>query len=336
MKKLFLAVAMTFGAMTMAACTAPVDSDGSQSEEATQGLRITEESDTVIVGDFASGENVVSFEARLEAPIVRSKLVVNGATYEFAVNVVDSKLDIDGHANTILAADAEVLRRLEKAFDKAGSPSKIREAMFRTIALMSAAPRGTTILHKSITPAAAPSELERGYCDNDDGITYLCGCNTIPSGCSNTYMGVGGPDGKNPLYKAGGVVSSQGSDTGSYGGYVSGCTSTPTYTHEHEVCEYSRDSSYHGRVTWAARCGWSASQCEGRCGAGCPNSYNFYLTKDCLDHDVCLNNHPGASATSTFGDCGNEFDRASGDFAYGTGASFASLCGSWMIGETTR
>ncbi len=336
MRKVLLVAAMTFGAMTMAACSAPVDSDSSQTEEASQGLQITEESETAIVGSYVSGESVVSFEARLEAPFVRSKLVVNGAAYDFALDVVESKLDIDGHSNTILAADAEVLRRLEKAFDKAGSPSKIREAMFRTISLMSAAPRGTTIVQKVVTPTAATNELNRGYCDNNDGVTYLCGCNTMPSGCSRTFMGYGGPDGANPLYKAGGTVSSQGSDTGSYGGYVSGCTSTPAYTHEHEVCEYSRDSSYHGRVTWGARCGWSASQCEGRCGAGCPNSYNFYITKDCLDHDVCLNNHPNAASTSTFGDCGNEFDRASGDFTSGTGASFASLCGSWMIGETTR
>ena len=138
-------------------------------------------------------------------------------------------------------------------------------------------------------------------------------------------------------------IGSIGGGTNSYGGWVNGCSSTPSYTHEHEVCEWTGSSdheagqgSYHGRVTWGSRIGWSASACEGRCGAGCPNSYNFYITKDCLDHDVCLDNHPSASSTSTFGDCGNEFDSASGDFVSGTSSGFTSACGFAMWGDSTR
>lgn len=333
MRKLFAIVALSSVTLAMTACAAPTESEQPSASEATAGLQITEETETTLVGSFVRGESVVSFEARLEAPVVRTKIVVNGATYEHAYDIPTATLEIDGHGNTVLAADATVLRQVERAFDKAGSPSKIREAMFRVIALMSAAPRGTTIMKKVIAPTAEAPEAERGYCDSDDGITYLCGCNTLGANCGKTFAGY---EGSNPMYQAAGIAGSEGVDNQSYGKYVSGCTSTPAYTHEHEVCEYSRDSSYHGRVTWGVRCGWSASECEGRCGAGCPNSYNFYITKDCLDHDACLNNHPSAASTSTFGDCGNEFDRASGDFSSGTGSSFKNLCGSYMYGDWSR
>lgn len=340
MNKLLGLVALSMG-LAMAACAAPAGSPDPTAEgaSAVEALQITDESETAIAGTYALGESTVAFSSRLESPFVRTQLIVNGATFDYELDVVGSKLTIDGHSNTILGADAEVLGKLEKAFERLGSPSKIREALFKTISMMAAAPRGTTLLRKEVVPQLAPSaELNRGYCDSDDGITYLCdpasNANSLPPGCSAYAAGY---NGSNPLYHANSVSGVGGGGDNAYvGGYVTGCQYTYTWTHEHEVCEYSRNSSYHGRVTWPARVGWSASACEGRCGGGCPNSYNFYLTKDCLDHDVCLNSHPGASSTSTFGDCGNEFDRASGDFTWGTGSSFASSCGFYMVGENSR
>jgi hypothetical protein len=307
---------------------------------AAQGLTVTSETDIAITGHYVHGGSVVTFHSELVAPYVRTHLVVNGAEYDVEKDIVASTMKIDGHGNTILAEDAAALAAIDKAFDKMGEPTRIREEAYKVLSLLSAAPKGTTITTKHIVPSmASKDEQNRGYCDNDDGITYICAANQ-GAGCPASYTGASG---SNPLYKATNGVTGVGGGTNYYGGYVNGCSSTPSYTHEHEVCEYSSSSdhesgqgSYHGRVTWGARIGWSASACEGRCGAGCPNSYNFYVTKDCLDHDVCLNNHPSASSTSTFGDCGNEFDRASGDFTYGTSSGFTGACGFAMWGDSSR
>jgi hypothetical protein len=78
-----------------------------------------------------------------------------------------------------------------------------------------------------------------------------------------------------------------------------------------------------------------SGSCEGRCGAGCnsgspcaliPTSYNWYGTKDCLDHDICLDAHPNAPYTSSSGDCGNEYSDAYWDFINGSSSSAASFC----------
>lgn len=334
-----LGIALALVALGTAGCAQNADLPPEEPTTGTsaQEITISEESETSIAGTFIHADTFITFSARMEAPVLSAKLVVNGAEIEFKQNIVESTLDIDGHSSTLMKEDTDALHGFEKAFEKLGAPTKMRDAFFKLVSLTAGAPRGTTLTPRRVVPKRATVEQDRGYCDSDDGITYLCGCNSVNSACSKTWIGYGGPEGNNPIYRAGGVAGvTKGVDSANYGGYVAGCASTPVATHEHEVCEWTRDSSYHGRVTWSARCGWSASECEGRCGAGCPNSYNFYVTKDCLDHDVCLNSHPGASATSTFGDCGNEFDRASGDFAYGTGSGFASGCGSWMVGENSR
>jgi hypothetical protein len=340
MKKLLAAAALASFAFATGCAGNVASQDPTAPASEASAITITSETDTELVGSFVNGASVISFEQHLVTPMVNTKLVINGAEYDYVYDIVHSSLTIDGHSNSILGADAAALSVLEKAFDRLGSPSRMREQLYKTISLMAAAPRGTTFKLRSIVPQTTKlEELNRSYCDNDDGITYICAQNNGGS-CPNSYTG---NNGSNELHTATQGVAGVGGGTNYYGGWVSGCTSTPSYTHEHEVCEYSASSdhesgqgSYHGRVTWGARIGWSASACEGRCGAGCPNSYNFYVTKDCLDHDVCLNNHPSASSTSTFGDCGNEFDRASGDFTYGTSSGFTGACGFAMWGDSTR
>lgn len=338
-----LTFAMTGCAADQVGPTEDPASDGTAAR--TEGLTIESETESTLKGHYVRGGSVVTFHARLVSPNVELHLSVNGAEYDLVKDVVHSTVNLDGHGNTILGEDAEVLHALEKAFDAAGEPSRIREEMYRAIALMSAAPRGTTLLTRVVRPMTLPSEeQDRGYCDSDNGVTYLCAQNDVSGTCSKTYTGTSTPTGDDPhsMYSNGGITGSDGG-TNNLGAYVTGCTSVPTYTHEHEACEWTADKSaeagqskYHGRVTWSSRIGWSAKACQGRCGAGCPNSYNFYITKDCLDHDVCLDNHPSASSTSTFGTCGNEFDRAAGDFASGTGRGFTSGCGFSMWGDSTR
>jgi len=102
--------------------------------------------------------------------------------------------------------------------------------------------------------------------------------------------------------------------------YMCVCRPTGAYaSHEHATAS-------HARVTWSAACGQSAPSCEGRCGAGCPYTYNFYDTKDCLDHDECLNHHPSAPSVSSDGDCGAEYVQARDDFLYGSSSTYLSMC----------
>lgn len=313
--------------VSVAACAAPAAGTGEPTTAAgssTSALTLTEETDTKLAGNYVHGDSVITFEEQLASPMLHTKLVVNGAEYDYDRDLVKSTLVIDGHGNTLLAADSAALAGLEHELDKLGQPTQMREALFKTISLMAAAPRGTTLMQKTITPKVAAAETDRSYCVSDEGITYMCSCNGIPSGCSANFVGWSG---NNPIYQSSG-------NSGAFG-TAYGCSGVPQINHEHELCEYTAEY-YHGRYTGYSYCGWGASACEGRCGAGCPNSYNFYYTKDCFDHDLCLDNHPSASATSTFGDCGNEFDQASGDFSYGTSDGYASSCGGYAPGDTTR
>jgi hypothetical protein len=68
------------------------------------------------------------------------------------------------------------------------------------------------------------------------------------------------------------------------------------------------------KVNSTARSGY---ECMGRCGGSCgsrwiPSSY----TKDCMDHDQCsnVNNASGGSSDSN---CGDEFNHAADDWAFG-------------------
>lgn len=305
---------------------------------ATEGLTITQETETLLSGSYTQGDSLVTFEERLATPILTTKLVINGAEFTYVRDLVKSTVSIESHGNTILAPDAEVLLKLDKAFDSAGAGTqpKMREAMYKTIAVMAMAPRGSTFINRIFAASAPKLEVDRSYCDNDENY-FICASNNL-GGCGYT---AGGYNGANPIMNANGTAGTEGGNQ-QYGGYVTGCTSTPTYTHEHEACEYSHDgsgidglSSSHGRVTWGKRIGWSAKACQGRCGAGCPRNWNFYIAKDCLDHDACLDNHPSSSSTSTFGTCGNEFDRAATDTATWSSDSYTSACGA-MWGDNTR
>ncbi len=97
------------------------------------------------------------------------------------------------------------------------------------------------------------------------------------------------------------------------------------------VCDddvaFSRSSSHdycpaHGYSAKSVRYGCSASSCAGRCGAGCGVADGVGAWyQDCLDHDVCNRDH-----NSQLGACGDEFNEAADDYAFGT-ISCYTTCG---------
>lgn len=97
------------------------------------------------------------------------------------------------------------------------------------------------------------------------------------------------------------------------------------------VCDddvaFTRSSSHdycptHGYTAKSVRYGCSASSCAGRCGAGCGVADGVGAWyQDCLDHDVCNRDH-----NSQLGACGDEFNEAADDYAFGT-ISCYTTCG---------
>lgn len=74
------------------------------------------------------------------------------------------------------------------------------------------------------------------------------------------------------------------------------------------------DAVAHGcAATWVAY-GNKASSCQGRCGAGCNWWFDDDMMQDCLDHDKCVDHHPGGGTGSGSPDCGDEFWDADGDY----------------------
>lgn len=77
--------------------------------------------------------------------------------------------------------------------------------------------------------------------------------------------------------------------------------------------------SYHDGVSHGCSASWDAygnyaSSCQGRCGAGCNWWFDDDMMQDCLDHDRCVDYHPGGGTGPGSADCGDEFNDASGDY----------------------
>lgn len=77
--------------------------------------------------------------------------------------------------------------------------------------------------------------------------------------------------------------------------------------------------SYHDATTHGCSASWDAygnyaSNCQGRCGAGCNWWFDDDMMQDCLDHDRCVDYHPSGGTGPGSADCGDEFWDADGDY----------------------
>lgn len=58
-------------------------------------------------------------------------------------------------------------------------------------------------------------------------------------------------------------------------------------------------------------------QCMGRCGGACGGWAPSAWAKDCLDHDICIVDQDGSNNFSNDTNCGDEFNQAADDYAFG-------------------
>jgi hypothetical protein len=304
MKTLKLLAATVVLGLTVVACgNTPTDQreEPAAATEATGegSLAITSESDYHVAGTWVFADTMVQFESQMsEEGVSTVKLTVNGAEFDSTFDYFTHGWQADGHKNTLFRAEIDALVRLEKKLDAAGKAGRPWERLYASVSQHGAAPAGYTFLKRQGSPTQAEEvqHRESGSVGND-GVTYICR-GTSGRNFSNNW---------DYSWAEHDSFGGEGSTNGTAG------------------------NTYHARMVTSSPGGCNvgytgAGSCEGRCGAGCPRTYNFYFTKDCFDHDVCLDYHPAAPTVSYSGDCGYEFSDADGDFISGTSSGYYWGC----------
>ncbi|MBI2394206.1 MAG: hypothetical protein HYV09_31840 [Deltaproteobacteria bacterium] len=236
------------------------------------------------------------------------KLVVNGADFDATFDYFTHAWTADGHKNTLFAKELEALQKLEKHLESVGKAGRTWQRLFTTVSVHAGAPAGYTFLVRS-GGAGVAAEVQHRESDavTNDSITYFC-------------TGTNGKAFRNSWDTQ---WAEHDSLTGEGG---SGRNATTGNEYHGKLWTNTPGGCRVGRATSSG--GNGRGSCEGRCGAGCPRTYNFYFTYDCLDHDVCLDYHPKAPTTSSSGDCGYEYSDAYSDWMNGSSSSYSSSCGS--------
>jgi hypothetical protein len=225
--------------------------------------------------------------------------------------------------------------------------------------MYAAAPAGHTMLQKTITPKAnlRDGDGKPSNTVSDEGIIYMC----VGSGGSHLYDQADWAWAEHDAVNAGMASNNEGSAASHWrlqGWAPAGCylnklttyswssapgianqgsspywlgtqVGSPSVATTNGSNSWTDGASYNDTGADTQDGTWTGGgSCEGRCGAGCPRAYNWYFTKDCLDHDICLDFHTTASSTSYSGDCGFEFSDAQGDFTWGSSVTYqGTYCG---------
>jgi hypothetical protein len=260
-------------------------------------MTLTQQTDYDLAGTWTYAATVVGFESHMSMEGVSTvKLTVNGADFETTFDYFTHAGQRDGHENTLFRPELTAMTKFATHLDGGGGKQgRVWERLFASVSMHGAAPPGYTFMQKTSSPNVKPEIQHReGGAVYDEGISYLC--------------------------------------RGYYNNEISDQYDWVVAQHDSMGGEGTGNGAYpnvsHGAYYWWAKTGcrvgdWTgAGSCEGRCGPGCPRAYNFYFTKDCLDHDMCLDYHPAASSSSWSGDCGYEFGDASDDFAFGLSSSY--------------
>jgi len=282
--------------------------DEAAAETAGQGtFTLTSQGDYDLIGTWTFADTVVQFSSHMSDEGVSTvRLLVNGAEFETTFDYFTHAWSSDGHQNTLFRHELTALARLATHVETVGTQGRPWERLYAVISQHAAAPTGYTFLQRSGSPTA-PQEVAHRESDAvwNDGVTYLC-----TGGSGRNYSNNWDYNWATHDSEPGEGGSPRNASAGnSYHGYM--------YTYSPGGC-YVGSNSHSGNSY--------RGSCEGRCGAGCPRTYNFYFTQDCFDHDICLDYHPAASTVSYSGDCGYEFGDADGDFAGGTSAGYYWGC----------
>ena len=292
--------------------TTPAAAPGATTESSEGTLTIAQNDDYTLVGTFVTGSSLIQFASKMtDDGISTVELTVNGATFDVTSDLQEFTTNEDGHGNTLFKEDRDSLLQMEKALDAKGEKGRTWERLFKVVSAHAGAPVGHTFLKLAISPkgidVARDGSGRPSGTVSDEGITYQC----------SGYYGY-------HLYNSWDWVWYE---HDSVNGSIS-------YTNE-GATNYTSPNSAHWRLqAWypaGCRLGdwYGRGSCEGRCGAGCPRTYNFYFTKDCGDHDTCLDVHPNNGSTSSSGDCGWEYSDAYGDWLNGSSSTYQYWdCGS--------
>lgn len=308
MRSILAALALTVFA---SGCVAPETTGGSgaptEGASSSGSFALSTDGDYDVAGTWEYADVVVQFESHIsEEGVATVKLTVDGADFDTTFDYFTQAWEADGHKNTLFRPELDALLKLENYLDNNGKQGRPWERLFTAVSQHGAAPPGYTFLKRTGSPTQKDEVQHReSNAVWNDGVTYLCsggnGRNYSNSWDYNwaTHDSLSGEGGSPRNASAGNT----------YHGAM--------YTYDAGGC-YVGSSAHSGNS--------GHGSCEGRCGAGCPRTYNFYFTQDCFDHDVCLDYHPAASAISYSGDCGYEFGDADGDFAGGTSSGYYWGC----------
>jgi len=301
----FIAAASGLGCAGQAAEPAPEETVATGQGE----LTITEDADYDLAGTWSYAGHVIQFESHVtEEGVATVKLLVNGAAFDTKFDYFTHAWEADGHKNTLFRPEIDALVKLEKHLDSIGKQGRPWQRLYASVAQHGAAPAGHTFLARAGSPTTVAEKQHREYNSvGNNGVTYICR-GTSGRNFSNNW-------------------DYQWAEHDSFGG-------------EGGDSRNATSGNYYHEKMWSltpggCTVGWygprndgsgKKGSCEGRCGSGCPRTYNYYFTNDCLDHDSCLNYHPAAPGVSYSGDCGYEFSDADGDFAGGTSAGYYWGC----------
>jgi hypothetical protein len=359
MRKHFLlgiaSLTLAFSNLSLVGCAGQaVDPGPTTSSQSAEPLTITEQDDYHVAGTFTHGSSLVTFVSRMSTDGVSTvQLNVNGATLSVTVDLFEHAAKEDGGGSTLLVEDLRTLHAFEKHLDAHGQNARTWERLFKAVAMYAAAPAGYTVLARPIgvRPDLRDGSGRENGTVSDESVIYMCvGYGNHPlytgddwvwaehdsrpdEGATNAYSGNANHYRLQGFYGAGCRLD------GTPGAAVPGSYdqgSNPQWLgYDSNTGYWSDGASYNDTSAPNAQGGTANTQgswngggaCEGRCGAGCPRTYNFYFTKDCMDHDICLDYHRAASSTSSSGDCGYEFQDAQSDFLTGTSLGYTSDCG---------
>jgi hypothetical protein len=326
-------------------------------KNATGPLTLTQEDDYTVAGTFVHDVSVIDFVSRVSVDGVSTvELTVNGAQLTVTVDLFTAEASESGRGETLVADDLAVLHAFSQYVDHHGKRARPWERLYKAAAMYAAAPTGYTVVARAITTARGASERDgsgrnSSTVSNED-ITYLCyGYGNYPLWNNDDWVWhehdsvTSGMSGSNEGGSAGhwrmqsfapagcrldwdpGAIPGGSTNQGGNPYWLGINNSTASWWDGASYNDSATPNGYYGQAN--TQSAWTGGgSCEGRCGPGCPTGiYNYYFTKDCFDHDVCLDYHRSASSTSSSGDCGYEFQDAQGDFISGSTSTYSSWCG---------
>jgi hypothetical protein len=322
-----------------------------------QQLTLTAEDDYTLTGTFVHDVSVIEFDSRLTTDGVSTvNLTVNGARLTVTVDLFTADASENGHGETLVADDLAVLHLFSQYLDQHGKPARPWERLYKVAAMYAAAPAGYTIVARTIASRRALLNRDGngrpGGTVSDEDITYLCyGFGGYPLWNNDDWVwhehdsitssmsganegGSGGHWRMQSFAPAGcrldwnpGAIPGGSANQGANPRWLGRRSSDGQYW---DGASYNDSATPNGHFQQAnTQSAWTGGgSCEGRCGPGCPKGiYNYYFTKDCFDHDTCLDYHRSASTTSSSGDCGFEYQDAQNDFISGSSSTYTSWCG---------